>query len=209
MEQNDTNISAVSSENKKPGIAGIVAGWGVFSLTWFFVGKIFYMFPLAFLRGDLITFLLDSPFSRGDLIRHSGWALDQPTIGKFLFLFSNFSLAALLVSLGLRLLCRRETRAQRVVFAVALALISFWVLSILSWPFWMLVKFTLFGITPLRLVGIVFMVFCGLTWIAWCIVASMERISRRTLFCVFTLALLGPLVVLARYFSSIFYLISN
>lgn len=113
---------------------------------------------MIIIKGDLFY----KPFD----IVHAGEAMDQPTIGKYLILFTFFSIIALPWSIFVRLMSNRQSIWNCFAFAVPMLVVLFWGLSILSWPGCLLVQYIAsMGMTLKRLSGIVVVVFGAIIWI--------------------------------------------
>lgn len=99
---------------------------------------------------------------------HAGFALDQPTIGKWLFWFSVMSATSLPALALIGWAADRSRVSTRVVFGLARAVLGFFLLSMLSWPFLWLVQYVWsMGFTPLRVCGLCYVAAGGLGVLAF------------------------------------------
>ena len=104
--------------------------------------------------------LTGKPFSEPFNIVHAGMALDQPTIGKWLFLFTFLSVISLSYAGVVGWLGNRRNWSGRVSYAVCAAILAVFLLCILSWPFlWLIQYVDSMGFTVRRVFGLVYA--CG------------------------------------------------
>jgi len=107
--------------------------------------------PAYVLRGKLFA-------ERFDTV-HAGSALDQPTIGKWLFWFSVMVIFAVPVIVGVRWLADRSTSIRQAAFALPVLIIGVLILCVLMFPLCMLVQYVYWmGFTPKRVIGLSFSV---------------------------------------------------
>ncbi len=107
--------------------------------------------PAYVLTGRLFT-------ERFDII-HAGFALDQPTIGKWLFWFSVFTILSVPLILLARWLSDRRTAMGYWTFAMAVSAIGVLLMTVLMWPLCWLVQYVYWmGFTPKRIFGLSFCV---------------------------------------------------
>jgi hypothetical protein len=102
---------------------------------------------------------------------HAGFALDQPTIGKWLFWFSVMAGTSLPFAAGVGWFADRNRRAGRLAFGIGVGVLGVFLLCILSWPLSWLIQYTWsMGFTPKRTYGLVYSVAGGLLvigFVAW------------------------------------------
>ncbi|HPB32659.1 MAG TPA: hypothetical protein PLB62_14505 [Candidatus Sumerlaeota bacterium] len=120
--------------------------------------------PRFVLSGRIFT----DAFDRG----HAGFAMDQPTIGKWLFWFTFMTLSSLPYAAVVQWLSNRKTRSGYRVFGACLAILSLFLLCILSWPLsWLIQYVSSMGFTPQRIYGLLYAVAGGLVIIGFLIQA--------------------------------------
>jgi hypothetical protein len=103
--------------------------------------------------------LFTEPFN----IMHAGLALDQPTIGKWLFWFAVMAVSSLPYVALLGWLADRKARAGRLAFAISVSVLGVFLLCILSGPMCLLIQYVCsMGSTPRRIYGLVYGVVGGL-----------------------------------------------
>jgi hypothetical protein len=137
------------------------------------VGTAFLMLPVlvwtAWVAGDPLASvfhcrsqLLPSLIS-GELlaqrfdIRHAGGCFDQPTIGKWLFLFTLMAVTALPWALAVRWLSDRSRRGAYVAYAFCGTVLGVFLLCILVGPLvWLGQYVNTMGVTPRRVRGLVY-----------------------------------------------------
>jgi len=96
-------------------------------------------------------------FGRHFSLWNAGFALDQPTIGKFLFWFTVFCVTMLPFVSVVRAISDRRSRAGYWAFAVPTSIIGLFLLSMLTDTFWMLIVYIRdMGFTPRRVYGLAF-----------------------------------------------------
>ena len=140
-------------------------------MVWF--GTLCFMFPLfvlawpvvvdpvmLLLSGDFPAYVLKGKlFSEKFDIIHAGSALDQPTIGKWLFWFTVLSAVSIPYSAFTGWLADRSNPVCRLAFAVPAALLCLSLLCVLSWPLCMLIQYVYsMGFTPRRIYGLIYVV---------------------------------------------------
>jgi len=97
--------------------------------------------------------LFSDPFDIG----HAGFAMDQPTIGKWLFWFTATAVLSLPYALMVRWVGNRTTYFGYLVYLVPAACLSFMLMCILSWPLcWLIQYIHSMGMTPKRVFGLVY-----------------------------------------------------
>ena len=119
--------------------------------------------PRFVLSGKLIS----EPFN----IVHAGFALDQPTIGKWLFWFSVMAVSSLPYAAVVGWLADRGTPSGRLTFGIAAGVLGVFLLCMLSWPLSWLIQYVYsMGFTPRRTYGLVYAIAGGLLvigFVAW------------------------------------------
>ena len=128
--------------------------------------------PGYVLSGKLFTDKFD--------IRHAGSALDQPTIGKWLFWFTFMAVLSLPYIATVRRISDRTSQIRRWVFAVLTAAICVLLWCILSWPTcWLIQYIYSMGVTNKRVFGLTYAIAAaiGVAWfLAW---AACEKIKNQ------------------------------
>ena len=116
--------------------------------------------PYYVLSGKLFS----EPFN----IVHAGFVMDQPTIGKWLFWFSFMALSSLPYVTVVRWLADRKTPAGRFAYGIWVAVFCVLLWCMLSWPLCWLIQYVCsMGITPRRILGLVYAVAGGLLLIGF------------------------------------------
>ena len=88
-------------------------------------------------------------------IRHAGSCFDQPTIGKWLFLFTFMAVTSLPWALAVRWLSDRKKRGAYWSYAICGTLLGIFLLCLLVWPVvWLIQYVDSMGVTPRRLRGL-------------------------------------------------------
>lgn len=88
---------------------------------------------------------------------HSGFAMDQPTIGKWLFWFTAIAVLSLPYALMVQWVGNRTTYFGYLAYLVPAACLSFMLMCILSWPLcWLIQYIHSMGFTPKRIFGLVY-----------------------------------------------------
>jgi hypothetical protein len=102
---------------------------------------------------------------------HAGFAMDQPTIGKWLFWFTVMALSSLPYVALLGWLANRKAKTGRVAFAFGVSVLGVFLLCILSGPVCLLIQYVCsMGFTPRRICGLVYGFASGLLvigFVAW------------------------------------------
>ena len=97
--------------------------------------------------------LFTSGFSRD----HVGSAMDQPTIGKWLILFTLFTAFVVMSVTVARWASNRDTPAGYWAFAIPTLALCFYAIVILTLPFWWLIQYIdAMGVTPRRIYGLLY-----------------------------------------------------
>ena len=90
-------------------------------------------------------------------IRHAGSCFDQPTIGKWLFLFTFMAATSLPWALAVRWFSDRKRSGAYLAYAVCGTALGFFLLCILVWPLvWLVQYVNTMGVTPRRVRGLVY-----------------------------------------------------
>ena len=128
---------------------------------------IFYFarYPLpSILNGEVFKFIFSGElFTSSFDIRQAGMALDQPTIGKWLFLFNVAASISLPYAVIVGRLAERTTHTGYYTYAFFAFVTSFLLLSIIIWPACWLTQYIYhMGFTPRRIAGAIYViaVFC-------------------------------------------------
>lgn len=101
----------------------------------------------SLMSGSLLTERFD--------IRHAGSCFDQPTIGKWLFLFIFMTVTSLPWALGVRWLSNRQTRGTYLAYAFCGTVLGILLLCLSVWPLvWLVQYVNSMGATPRRLRGL-------------------------------------------------------
>ena len=129
---------------------------------------------LSVADGSLPRYVLSGEaFSKPFDIGHAGFAMDQPTIGKWLFWFTFMTASSLPCAAGVAWLACRQERSGQLAFALWAGVLGLLLLSILSWPLlWLLQFVASMGITPRRLCGLLYSLGGGLvvaTFVRWAV----------------------------------------
>ncbi|WP_168442649.1 hypothetical protein [Pontiella desulfatans] len=136
---------------------------------------------LSVLNGAVPTFILSGRMctERFSII-HAGSALDQPTIGKWLFWFTVMAATALPCTAGVGWLANRTSKAGRIAFSVNTFVLGFMLLSILSWPvLWLIQYICSMGFTPRRIQGLLYSISAAAGIILFLIWATRKPQSRQ------------------------------
>lgn len=96
-------------------------------------------------------------FSEGWNPVHAGFALDQPTIGKWYFWFTAFSVVWLPYMALVRRYLVRHSLLRQWIFAGGLTILCLFLVCLLTIPFWRLIRYIQeMGWTAKRLSGLVY-----------------------------------------------------
>lgn len=135
------------------------------------LGTFFVMLPIVFwvwlpaqepfisvFNGNVLRYVVSGKlFSEKFNIVHAGFALDQPTIGKWLFWFSVMTLSSLPYMAAVRWLSNRNRTTVCWVYGLLSVLVCVMLLCILSWPLCWLIQYVhSMGFTPKRIGGLVY-----------------------------------------------------
>lgn len=105
--------------------------------------------PYYVIRGKLFTEKFDTI--------HAGTALDQPTIGKFLFLFTVMTILSLPYAAFIRWISDRRNTAGYWTYTVSVLLLCVFLLCIVNLPTCLLIQYiSSMGSTPRRIYGLVY-----------------------------------------------------
>jgi hypothetical protein len=92
-------------------------------------------------------------------VAHAGFAMDQPTIGKWLFWFTFMAASSLPYAAAVGWLANRKTVTGRFAFGISASVLGVLLLSMLSWPLCWLVQYVCsMGFTPKRFYGLMYAV---------------------------------------------------
>ena len=112
-------------------------------------------------------------FSEPFNIVHAGFAMDQPTIGKWLFWFSVMAATSLPCAAAVGWFSGRRNRGGRIAFGILSGVLAAFLLSILSWPLLWLIQYVCsMGFTPKRAGGLLYVALGGcavLGFLAWAV----------------------------------------
>jgi len=97
--------------------------------------------------------LFSEPFNR----IHAGIALDQPTIGKWLFWFTFMTVSSLPYATAVRWLSNRRNKSGYLAYGICVAILCTFLLCMLSWPLtWLIQYVNSMGPTPNRICGLLY-----------------------------------------------------
>lgn len=131
---------------------------------------------LAVVTGKLPAYVFSGKLftERFDTV-HAGGALDQPTIGKWLFWFSVLIALTVPVVVAVRWLAERSTTCRQTTFALPVLVIGALTLCVLMFPLCMLIQYVYWmGFTPKRISGLSFSV-AALVLYPWFLCWSLRR----------------------------------
>lgn len=125
------------------------------------------LLPLAVLIGLLepeglfwgtFTYVLSGQlFAAGWDRIHVGFTLDQPTIGKWYFWFTVFTVLSLSYMAFVRWFCVRRSKLRHGIFIVGLTILCLFLLCLLTIPFfWMIQYIDAMGYTTKRISGLLY-----------------------------------------------------
>lgn len=126
------------------------------------------------LSGAVPRYVLDGRAFREPFnIVHAGFAMDQPTIGKWLFWFSVMVWSSIPYVVLVAWLGNRHTKAGWLVYALFGFLLATCLLCLLSWPsIWLVQYVRSMGWTPRRAAGLAYCalgVFAVLGFLIWAV----------------------------------------
>jgi len=114
-----------------------------------FLSVIYGKLPYDVISGKLFT----TKFH----IIHAGSALDQPTIGKWLFWFTVMTALSLPYAAAVRWLSDRRDKVGYLAYSIPAVILSIFLLCILSWPMCWLIQYVCsMGFTPRRVYGLIY-----------------------------------------------------
>ena len=88
---------------------------------------------------------------------HAGFTLDQPTIGKWYFWFTVFTVAGLSYMALVRRFCVRWSKLRHWIFVAGLTVLCLFLVCLLTIPFWWLIQYIhAMGWTPKRFYGLLY-----------------------------------------------------
>ncbi|MCI0499095.1 MAG: hypothetical protein L0Y36_05380 [Planctomycetales bacterium] len=98
---------------------------------------------------------------------HAGTVLDQPTIGKWYFWFTVFTVVWLSYMALVRRFCVRRSKLRHGIFAIAITILCLFLVCLLTIPFWWLIQYIhAMGWTPKRFYGVLYAI-AGYTAVLW------------------------------------------
>ncbi len=123
---------------------------------------------LAMFSGKIPAFVLSGRiFTEQFQWVHAGSAIDQPTIGKWLFWFTVMTASYLAWSLPLRYAANRSSRGGYWAYGLCCTVVAVLVLCILSLPtVWLVQYIYSMGITPRRAMGLTYSLGGGVVVVA-------------------------------------------
>ena len=151
---------------RKTGVIGTVVlmSLPLIALVYLFGGRFFDIF-IYVLSGQLFA-------STWDPI-HAGFALDQPTIGKFFFWFTVLAVFLLPYTAVVRNICAKRTLLQSGTFIIPTTILCLFLLCLLTIPFYWLIQYVdTMGYTPIRTIGLLYGIFgyiVVLSFFSWAI----------------------------------------
>lgn len=115
---------------------------------------------ISLFSGSVPRYLISGRiFSEPFDIIHAGFAMDQPTIGKWLFWFTFMMITSLPYSAAVRWLCDRSKRSVYFIYGISNVILCIFLLSILTWPvIWLIQYVNSMGSTPKRTFGLLYSV---------------------------------------------------
>ena len=88
---------------------------------------------------------------------HAGFALDQPTIGKWLFWFTFMAVSSLPYAIVVRWLSNQRKKTAYLAYGISVVILCTFLLCILSWPLtWLIQYVNSLGFTSNRFVGLLY-----------------------------------------------------
>lgn len=97
--------------------------------------------------------LFSEPFNK----IHAGFAMDRPTIGKWLFWFTFMTVSSLPYAIVVRWLGNRRKRSGYLAYGISVVILCTFLLCILSWPLtWLIQYVNSMGFTPKRIMGLLY-----------------------------------------------------
>jgi hypothetical protein len=151
---------------QKIGVWWIPALWMPFFifLIWW-GGDFFFRLPAALATGDYFRMVSDILAGEPFNTIHAGGALDQPTIGKFLLLFTLFSAIAIPLSLLIRRVTDMRKKLYYWTYAVVFCFVMLLAVSLLMIPaIWLTHYIYDMGMTTRRIQGVCFAIGGVLVW---------------------------------------------
>jgi hypothetical protein len=168
---------------------GASAAMGIWGILFFFspllilVGWIAWDPFMSIASGRLPDYVLSGKlFTDKFDIGHAGSALDQPTIGKWLFWFTLMTILSLPYIANVRRISDRTSRMDYWVFAVLTVTICVMLFSILSWPLcWLIQYIHSMGVTNKRIWGLTYAVAASIGVVLFLFWAVYERTKNHDL----------------------------
>lgn len=88
---------------------------------------------------------------------HAGFTLDQPTIGKWYFWFTVFTVVWLSYMALVRRICVCGSKLRHWIFTIGLTVLCLFLVCLLTIPFWWLIQYIqTMGWTPKRFFGLLY-----------------------------------------------------
>ncbi len=161
-------VRVVNWWRRKIGMWGIIGLWLPYLLLVAFFGGSFFIGPLRFIvSGQWFKLVASGYYSKPFPKQCVGCALDQPTVGKFMFWFLVFSTVSLMVALVIRLLSDFSQKRNRLAFAIPFGLVAVAVLTFFVAPASMLAHYISdLGFTPRRLKAAMILALWLAGWLA-------------------------------------------
>lgn len=133
--------------------------------------------PGAFL-GTFTYVLSGQLFNEGWNRVHAGITLDQPTIGKWYFWFTAFTVLNSSYMMIMRQFCVREVKLRYWIFAVGVSFLCLFLVCLLTIPFWWLIQYIgAMGWTARRFCGLLYGI-CGYVLVLWFWYRAVVRIRQ-------------------------------
>jgi len=155
----------ISIWREKTGIWGVCILWLPFYTFFGGISGRFFFFPLYSVLSGKYWKWFDRIFVKPFPKECAGFALDQPTVGKFFFWYTALSVFALTFAIIIRALTDMQKKTNRRAYFVFYVLAFLFVLSFMLWPATILAHYIIdLGMTPKRLTGIIFLVTSILAW---------------------------------------------
>lgn len=88
---------------------------------------------------------------------HAGFALDQPTIGKWYFWFTVFTVIGLFYMTIIYKFCVQKSKLRHWFFVIPLTILCLFLVCLLTIPFWWLIQYVReMGYTEKRILGLLY-----------------------------------------------------
>ena len=136
-------------------------------LAWIILNSDWHVFRWGFVMSVVSGQIFRDLFEPFD-IHCAGFSLDQPTIGKWLFWFTVFTILTVPYLTIVRWISDRSTRWGRLAFNVPLIAWGVLLLELLIPPLFLLIQYMIsMGITPRRIEGVIYTIVSGLSMLAY------------------------------------------